>query len=189
MFRPGGKSIVPTFSNKSTYPIMLEAAGSIAPTSNLTVGVIFLNYIRAPANFNNSTTNTNIATASNTTNLFSGAMTFDSLTDYDISAAGNWIIDDVELYIEMVNVAAAGAWQATITLQLGLSGGSLTISPVGLAAGAGQITGTNVSFPIRKTYPQGLNAGRGGLMYLQINALTNLSAARVRWNISGIATP
>lgn len=185
-------AVTPTFSGRGPFSISIGTVNGVAPTANLTVNVIFLNYPRPAGTFSATSQSTIIATGQNTTTIFAGILGFTAAgQNFNVTNAGNFVLDSLDLSVDGFDAAASGAWAIFVSVVCGGVNIAQT-QPVGTAGGAGWMAGGSIHAPVQRTWPQGLILPRGGIINVSAGSggsTFNMAQAQVRLNISGINSP
>jgi hypothetical protein len=189
--------IVPTFSNKSSFPINVALSGNVTPSANATINIIFLNYVRQSWSYNNTQQSAIIATGQNTFPIGPQIINVTGTGIFQIAPGptGSFIFDSLDIALEGYKATAVGLVTGIFTLSCGNVAG--TICAFQIVAEAPDLlfhSGAGVWSPIYRTWPQGLVGGpslaaaRQASLFLQCSALSNAVSLLLRVNISGIAT-
>lgn len=182
--------IVQTFSSRAGgFPLQVAAVGNIVPTATLDIDIIFLNYPRQPGTFSATAQSTIIATGQNTESLYSGVLIPTATGLYPLVAAGNYILDSLDMAVEGFFPTAAGLVAITYSLIVPgtqIHSGEMVFTA---AAGGSWTSGANVNAPTYRTWPQGLLLSRGQILNLWITQFVNCTSSLFRINISGVSTP
>ena len=190
----GGFYVVPTFSNKSPYPISVTAGSpgtSPVLTASLNVNITFLNYARQSGTFGGTSQLSTISTGVNSQILAGHTYDLSAIGNTTLAPAGNYILDSMDMSIDYV-VAAAVITNVSI-VDIGLNAGD-TVGPqiavmrVGVGATAGQ-TYSNVIQSVSRTWPNGLILPRNSLIQITVYTFQMVTEARFRINLSGYSTP
>ena len=214
---PGGTQIIaPTFSLQGAYS--LEVAAVSAPAGNIDVGIILLNYDRAPgsnsvtisnatlpvsgnvnANIVGTVTiddtapltvqNTIINTTHNSAPVFSNVVNVSAGGTTNLTAAGNWILDSLDIAVEYAQPTAIGV--AGLGLQLVCASAVIhTLYPIANFTVAGNYyDGASFNSPSFRSWAQGLILPRGNPLALYAFNFTNFTTVGLRVNISGYNAP
>lgn len=177
-----GYSIIPTFSNKSSFPINLACVTT--PNANTQTTITFLNYQRQSASFvNNGQSNVNA------TGVFSNILTSQTFlltgtANITLLNSANVVLTALDLAVESLNATAAGRVTATLAITTTFAP-LVTFDGIAVATAAGNIPGGSSSPPVNLSWPEGLYLQRGAPTNLLCSAFTNLVNAGVRVNMYG----
>jgi hypothetical protein len=179
--------IVPTFSARAGgYPLQITAIEQNTPAVNLNIDVIFANYPRPPGTFSATNQATIIATGQNTGSLRASAGVIPEGNNV-LLAAGNYILDSLDIACDGFNPTAAGVCWILYQLLSGpqpIHSGYVVFTP----AGTGWIQGGQINNAGYRTWPQGLLLVRGRQITLNLT-FNNITQAIFRVNLSGVSTP
>lgn len=189
--------IIPTFSNKSSFPINVAFGGvGLAPASNMQVNIIFMNYPRTPGSYGNTNQSSIVGTGQNTTVLAS-ALVFPSgpgtsFPDITLTGQGNYILDSLDMAVEQLNSLVAGSCTADVMLIARGSFGDFIIQSARafFVATASLPTGSAaaINLPSTRVWPQGLALPRASSLKVIFSGVTNASIAGIRINVTGVNT-
>jgi hypothetical protein len=195
---PGGASIiVPTFSNKSGYPLNVSAQGGISPSIPMSFNVILMNYTRSAGTFYGTVTQSLSGVGQNTRVLASGVYNLTLLNSFAVVLPqGNWQLDNLDMAFEAFQPAAAGTVTNNLNLPiLAISNvlENLVIAAMGFGFTAGStnwVQGGQLVKAVRRTWYGGLGLPAGASIVFdmsdQFSPFGNLTSAIVRINISGV---
>jgi hypothetical protein len=189
----GATLIVPTFSNKNTYPINVSVANNITPLSNINVNIIFCNYQRQAGSFGNTGQSSIIGTGLNTGTLASQSVIITGTGTYVIGIwpTPNYILDSLDLTFGGCTPSAGGLYEIQFAVTTDKTTPGLDIETFNLF-GEGPsgtlIPGPMVGSPISRTWPVGYLCPRGGQLQLDVGTFNGLTNFVVNVNISGVTT-
>jgi len=191
----GGFYVIPTFSNKSPYPISVTAGSPGALpvlVSNLNIYVTFLNYARQTGTFGGNSQLSTISTGVNSIVLAGHTYALAALGNTTLAPVGNYILDSLDMCIDYVVTPAAIT--ALTIVDIGLNNGSTTLPQIGvLRVGFGEAvinTGySNIVQAVSRTWPNGLLLPRNSLIQISVTTFQDCLEARFRINLSGYNTP
>lgn len=180
--------IIPTFSGRGPYNITVATLGGVAPSSPLTVQIVFLNYPRQSGTFSATQQSTIAATGQNTSSLLSGVFYANGNGNVFTSGVGNYVVDSLDIAVDGVESAVAGQMTFIYVLSCGGVSFAAGVFMTTIPAGAWQ-GGASINAPIQRTWPQGIIFPRASAFSLDVSSAANMQNAYFRCNISGLNTP
>jgi hypothetical protein len=194
----GSTVIIPTFSNKGSYPINVSLApqsGIIpVPALNIEVDVVFLNYARSPGTFNSGSQSSIIGNLQNTTTLVSVFEIFNPVSappSFSLTPIGNYVLTEIDVGVDGANITAAGV--GSFEWQIGY-----VDTPVFLPIVSGRFIGFATAAAqwcaplggrVHVSFPQGLPLPRNDEIFFNVQSGANVGNASMSINIYGLNTP
>src|SRR5271166_3015729 len=206
----GGEQVTITLLNFEKQPAIysyspIQVAGnlnanitnaSIAVTgsvnANITGGSVTITSGTVNANITNATLTTvnNIVNSThNSGPLASSLFNLAGNGNFTILGSGNWVLDSLDIAVEVVQSTAAGACAANFAFNCG--GATFHDFYASCNAGGALLTipGIGVNAPSYRTWSQGLALPRGNTITCAVTGWLNYQGVIVRVNLSGYNAP